>query len=195
MSNNSEAVKRSRNKKKDLMIKSMGSKCILCGYIEPTGLVIHHINPELKTLSFNKVRSTNTSWSLIVPELRKCVLLCANCHNKVHAEGLHNYNFTSSFNEDFADIQTSTKGHLTSDIIHRYCLCGTKLTTKQLKYCCFACMSNDRKLKNCVVDWNSEILDIIYFKECDKLTFKQIGSIYGVSDNTIAKHYYNAIAE
>ncbi len=173
----------------------MGSKCVLCEYNDPTGLVIHHIDPALKTLAFNKVRSTNTSWSLIVSELRKCTLLCANCHNKVHAEGLHKFRFITSFNEDFADIQTCPKGHLTADIVHRFCICGTKLTTKQLKYCCFECMSKDRKGKNCTIDWNAEILDIISYRECDKLTFKQIGLIYNVSDNTIAKHYYSAIAE
>jgi predicted HNH restriction endonuclease len=44
----------------------------------------HH--PDSFTKDFTI--STRTSWKVVERELRKCVLLCANCHREVH-EGLH----------------------------------------------------------------------------------------------------------
>ena len=191
MSSNSEAVKRTREKRKAIMLESMGGECTLCGYTEPAGLVIHHIDPAEKQLNFSNVRANNTNWTTVVTELRKCTLLCANCHNKVHAEGLDKYNFVSSFIEKFATIQTGPKGHLNPEIYIRNCLCGKQLSAKQLKYCSAECMGKDRSLKGTLVDWDAELPNIKYLREVDKLTYKEIGILYSVSDKTVAKHYKN----
>lgn len=54
--------------------------CHTCGESDPDCLVFHHINPKDK--SFN-IR-VNRKWSQIQKEIDKCVVLCANCHAKVH---------------------------------------------------------------------------------------------------------------
>ena len=45
----------------------------------------HHIDPEAKDFT---IADNMTSWERILPELAKCVLLCARCHREVH-EGWH----------------------------------------------------------------------------------------------------------
>lgn len=61
----------------------MGEKCVLCAYHRCTrSLTFHHLDPSKKDFSINCGHAH--SWSSIVVELRKCVLLCHNCHNEVH---------------------------------------------------------------------------------------------------------------
>lgn len=45
----------------------------------------HHIDPMSKGYAISRGM---TSWRRILPELQKCVLLCANCHREVH-DGMH----------------------------------------------------------------------------------------------------------
>lgn len=69
----------SRRRMKAKAIAHMGGKCQKCGYNRcERALGFHHRDRTKKELSFN---SGNTiSWKRIEKELRKCVLLCANCH-------------------------------------------------------------------------------------------------------------------
>lgn len=72
---------RKNNKKR--AVEYLGGKCKLCGYnkcIE--ALSFHHRNPEEK--EFN-ISHTNIRWEKLKIELEKCVLLCHNCHDEVHA--------------------------------------------------------------------------------------------------------------
>lgn len=85
MSKSSEAVKRWRKNTKERMVKSMGGCCQVCGYNKTTNaLEFHHINPEEKEMGFGDTRANNVKWSLLVEELKKCILLCSNCHKEVH---------------------------------------------------------------------------------------------------------------
>ena len=81
----SEKVKKWRHETKKRIIESMGGKCQICGYNKcDSALDLHHINPEEKEISLASIRANPKSWSLIVAELRKCVLICANCHREEH---------------------------------------------------------------------------------------------------------------
>jgi hypothetical protein len=63
----------------------LGSKCVICGYCKSLAAFnVHH--PDSLTKDFTI--STRTSWKVVERELRKCVLLCSNCHREVH-EGMH----------------------------------------------------------------------------------------------------------
>lgn len=190
MSRSSEAVKRSRDKKRSLMIEAMGGKCVICGYSVQSGLTLHHINPELKTLSFGSVRSTNTSWPIVVEEMRKCTLLCANCHNEVHYQGLENYEFESSFNEDYSVTQITEQGHLINPLSQRNCvICNTILSTKQLNCCSEQCRIKWISTTKSKIDWEIELPSIIRMRE-EGFSFVDIATLYPVSDKTIAEHYY-----
>lgn len=58
-------------------------KCASCGESEPAALDLHHLDASEK----DHDPSTMLGFSLenIKKEIRKCVVLCANCHRKVHA--------------------------------------------------------------------------------------------------------------
>jgi len=74
---------RKRTKYKQLL----GGKCNLCGYSKSlNALHFHHINPENKRFNI-----TDAIWGAgkfnqndIELEIKKCILVCANCHAELH---------------------------------------------------------------------------------------------------------------
>lgn len=80
---NSQTLKRQRNLKEKAVLYK-GGKCENCGYCKCIGaLEFHHTNPKEKEFSLSQIRST--SWNnKIEEELKKCLLLCANCHRETH---------------------------------------------------------------------------------------------------------------
>lgn len=63
----------------------MGGACCLCGYNRCLrALSAHHLDPSQKDFNIGQAKANPKSWSKIVSELRKCVLLCKNCHDEVH---------------------------------------------------------------------------------------------------------------
>ena len=70
--------------KREYAVNFLGGKCIRCGYNEfISGLCFHHRDPKEKDKNFDSMRS----WSLerILAEIKKCDLLCHNCHVSFHA--------------------------------------------------------------------------------------------------------------
>lgn len=61
--------------------------CCLCPENSKFCLDLHHTEKDDKVASVAYLISTK-SIKLINAELRKCVVLCANCHRKVHFGGL-----------------------------------------------------------------------------------------------------------
>lgn len=57
--------------------------CIICSEDEPTVLEFHHIDPSEK--DFQIAEGAHRNWEKVVGEINKCVVLCSNCHKKVHA--------------------------------------------------------------------------------------------------------------
>lgn len=56
-----------------------GFICSRCGFKgKPSQFDCHHINPKTKTINVSLLRGY--SKNKIVQELKKCELLCANCH-------------------------------------------------------------------------------------------------------------------
>ena len=60
-------------------------KCKVCGENHPATLDFHHVDPNEKEHSIDRL-VRNRSWKTIERELEKCVVLCANCHRKHHHE-------------------------------------------------------------------------------------------------------------
>jgi len=57
--------------------------CIRCGENEPCCLDFHHKDPNEK--EFTIAGGINKKPEVMLKELDKCVVLCANCHRKLHA--------------------------------------------------------------------------------------------------------------
>ena len=72
-------------------IKMLGGKCSICGYNKCVdALEFHHRNPKEKEFKFG---SGNTmSWEEYKNELKKCILVCSNCHKEIHSRLGYIYN-------------------------------------------------------------------------------------------------------
>lgn len=84
----------------------MGGQCVVCAYSRCTdGLAFHHLDPSLKEIAFSEIRANPKSWDKIVRELRKCVLVCNNCHAEIHA-GMTPVPFDAPrFDEAYASVE------------------------------------------------------------------------------------------
>jgi hypothetical protein len=80
-------IKRGYKLKKEVVIMSSG-KCKKCGisYDGKNGCIFqfHHKKPHIKCFPINIRTLINFSWEKIKIEIKKCVLLCANCHFQIH---------------------------------------------------------------------------------------------------------------
>lgn len=67
------------------LILACGGKCSRCGYARNVAaLSWHHLDPELKAFNLDVRSLSNRNREAIDAELRKCILLCANCHAETH---------------------------------------------------------------------------------------------------------------
>jgi hypothetical protein len=63
--------------------------CQSCGERDPEVLQFHHLDRAQKAFTVaHKVRANNTINGSLTAELRKCTVLCVNCHRKVHSKKL-----------------------------------------------------------------------------------------------------------
>jgi transposase len=79
----SEQVAAHRRRAKATLVKEAGGGCSVCGYDRYLGaLHFHHVDPEKKSFSLADLGITR-SLEAMRSEIRKCVLLCANCHAEI----------------------------------------------------------------------------------------------------------------
>lgn len=102
MSVRAEQVKAWRKRNGKRMRKAFGSKCGICGYDRcDAALSFHHLDPTEKSFGLGGSRLAR-SWGVSVSELRKCVLLCANCHMEVEYCGREIPDDIQRFDESYA---------------------------------------------------------------------------------------------
>jgi hypothetical protein len=82
-----QAVNRRRKVVRQLALRYKGNQCSICGYNKCLqALEFHHLESNKKDFGIS-AKGYTRSWQMIIKELDKCVLLCANCHREVH-EGI-----------------------------------------------------------------------------------------------------------
>ena len=158
------------------MVKAFGGICCVCGEEFPQEIFeFHHLNPKYKEFGLGKINSSCYSWRKIVSELRKCVLVCANCHRLVEYKYAKVPPDAPRFNECFADYKDYERNQK-----YDLCICGKK-KLKMNKYCSRKCYnSHNRK-----VDWPNK-------NELKRLlesgwSLSKIGKMYGVTHNAVKK--------
>lgn len=57
--------------------------CVVCGEDEPVCLDFHHVDPTTKLFDVSDIKGYGLQ--KINEEINKCVVICANCHRKLHA--------------------------------------------------------------------------------------------------------------
>lgn len=78
--------KEKRHEQRSKAIENLGGKCKLCSYKKSiNALDFHHVDESRKKFALST--AWQKSWEVIEEEIKKCVLLCRNCHTEVH-EGI-----------------------------------------------------------------------------------------------------------
>jgi hypothetical protein len=173
MSISSNRVKEWRHRSKERMVESMGGKCQCCGYNAcKEALAFHHIDPAHKELAFGSLRANPKTWEKVVEELKKCILVCHNCHSEIHAGVREVPKLFSKFDESFANYkQLKTE--------YDDCpACGTS-KPKSNKFCSPKCASTNRRK----VDWDSiNVIELL-----NKHGITELEKMLGVSNAAIYK--------
>jgi hypothetical protein len=154
----------------------LGGACNHCGYARNLAcLDFHHVDPKQKEYSWQKM--VKRPWNEVIRELKKCMLLCKNCHGEVHNPALWQENVDASkANRNLDKDKVPSYGTLAATGICPTCgedVYGTK-------YCSTKCSHVSQRR----VEWPSrEQLGL----ELTQLTWTAIGRKYGVSDNAVRK--------
>ncbi len=130
-------------------------------------LDFHHIDPNKKEYSPSYLM--NLSIENAQKELKKCVLVCKNCHGEIHSE---NYNFDiiiSRYIMEWHEIECE--------------FCHTKFSTTGAgrKFCSDKCSQlSQRKVKSRPT--KDELKKLI-----NENTWTDLGRMFNVSDNAVRK--------
>ena len=172
-----DRVKKWRNKTKERIIAAFGGKCCCCGYSKcQNALELHHLNPSEKEFSLCSVRANPKKWSIIVQELRKCCLVCSNCHREVHAGVKSLPCDIPKFNEIFSNYKEIEK----EQKFNNCPVCGGRKAISLIT-CSLKCAAQRRNK----YDWAKHD---IYLLHCvKKLNNCQIAEIIGCSDAAVIK--------
>lgn len=170
-----KTLKRHRNKRKQDLANCLGGKCARCSYNTTVkALDFHHIDPTQKSFTISQI--INKDLSLQLEEIKKCVLLCANCHRELHA-GI--WNIEDIDIPKFIDKITKEK---IKDIKKECSNCKTVffLTHRTRLYCSEKCSGiGRRKIER---PSREELQKLVWEKPST-----QIAKQYGVSDRMIGK--------
>ena len=170
-------IKNFRIRLKERSVYVMGEKCQCCGYDKCiTALEFHHLDPLKKDFSFGD--NTNRSWQNTKEELKKCILVCANCHREIHSGLIDNNKLQSSFIESRAEEIDKLIQDLKTHKVYYCKTCGKEVW--QGNDCCPECAAKKLRI---VERPNRELLK----EKIRNQTFISIGNEYGVSDNAIRK--------
>ena len=58
--------------------------CKHCSEKDPVCLDLHHLDPSIKDTEVSNLMGY--SWKVLMKESKKCIVVCANCHRKIHAK-------------------------------------------------------------------------------------------------------------
>ena len=159
--------------------EAFGSKCGICQYSAYLGaLDFHHLDPDEKDFTISSWRKS-AKWANLVVEVKKCVLLCSNCHREVHAGLTSVLSTTPRFNTSFDEYRTPTILKLTP------CLNCQVLKDEHKKFCSVKCNSVFNGKARNRVDWES--IDLHQLIIVEQMPFTTIGKLFNVSDNAVRK--------
>lgn len=180
MSKNSEAVKYWRRRFKSKICSLFGNKCNVCGYSKcQEALEFHHLDPNEKDFNFGNIRANPKNLRNIIDELKKCIMVCANCHREIH------YGHISVDNRMYLNENMLDENGLYSSEV---CVCGN-VKFGSSSYCSKSCAAkfsynhSERRLAS------EEIEKIIEIRIRKGYSFSKIGKIFGVSDSCVSRKF------
>ena len=173
-----------KRRKKDL-ISVFHSKCCICGFNAfQEALEFHHVNPSEKEFGLTTSTSTRALSKQLV-EMKKCILVCANCHRGIHANKIQVPQNYKDFYDDKVAQNLLDKLDKANHGQVFYCKkCGKEIT-KGATYCEECAKVAFRKVERPSREKLKQLIRTT--------SFLSIGKLYGVSDNAIRKwcDFYN----
>ena len=79
-----EIIRTKKKLEKIKTIKANSNGCLICGEKEICCLQFHHLDSNDKVNNISTLVGTDYGWRRILDEIKKCVIVCANCHFKLH---------------------------------------------------------------------------------------------------------------
>jgi len=169
----SSRVKVWRQKTKEAIVNAMGGKCVCCGYDKcNAALVLHHLDPSQKEFSFGKIRANPSSLKNIINEMKKCVLVCHNCHAEIHYNNLQLPNI-------LPEIEFSYIINVKKTIETDACKICSKQKPVYKKTCSLSCAYKARSK----INWS----EINLKKELKNKSISELAKKLGCSDTIIRK--------
>ena len=175
----SQATSDYRRNRKTNLVHICGDKCCLCGYNKSiAALEFHHIEPADKNYGISS-KGTCRNIRADIDEIKKCILLCANCHREVENGEYDNVDLWQYqvFNEEKAqELIQETEEKL--KLSPRYCsVCGKQITRYSKSGKCPDCarINPNRPPRE-------ELKDLIF-----NFSFEEIGRRYSVTGSAVKK--------
>lgn len=166
-----------RRRRKENLIRVCGNSCAICGYHKSkSALEFHHIDASKKNYGI-AANGTCHSLEKDLNEVKKCILVCANCHREIHdgdytQEKLYEMQI---FDNDYAHSLKEAK-----EKKFYFCQnCGKELSQQGITGLCNTCFQQYRKQGR---PDRETLKQLIRTKP-----FTHIGNMFGVSDNAIRK--------
>lgn len=75
-------------KKKLYLLNIFGNKCSLCGYSKNISALTFHHKYSNKEFKLDARSLSNRTFEKISKEIKKCILVCQNCHAEIHNPNL-----------------------------------------------------------------------------------------------------------
>ena len=102
-------------------VSLFGGQCTVCGYSKSQrALEFHHVDPSKKEYQINFAKH---GWSKSLKELRKCALVCGNCHSEIHDDLID-----LKIPDNYYDILDDTSNQLLKieeeERLRNICQCG-----------------------------------------------------------------------
>lgn len=173
---------------KTKFITYCGGKCQCCGYNKYVGaLEFHHVDKDDKEIVIS--RAECIALSIIMEELKKCVLVCSNCHREIH-RGITSCPTVNQLDRDTLSylfdkkIALKPTASVTSKRINSGACSspGCQKTTYKGKPLCNSCIAKQHTKE--VGNWpTDDELKIMAWK----MPTTDIGKLVGVSDKAVEK--------
>lgn len=81
----SAAITKKKQEIKFRLVEFFGGECKLCGIKDhPCIYDFHHCDPAKKETNIAALINQTRDYDITLKEARKCELVCANCHRKLH---------------------------------------------------------------------------------------------------------------
>lgn len=174
---NYDNVKNSRTRLKERLVFAAGGKCQCCGYDKCiSALEFHHINPNEK--DFTIAKNTNKAWNLVKEEIKKCLLVCANCHREIHSDLLDISNLMPAYDEEKANIIDKQLSELKTKTVF-YCKTCGEIVSYGNEYCPKCANLLRRKVER---PTRNELKNLVR-----EYSFAELARRFGVSDKAIVK--------